>query len=129
MLDSNYGGRWSSTQSFLASKCKNPNNFLKRNLKAFSALSTDCLEYLHTRKVKHTTFDTAENWEIFEENQERSCKIKQLKKSHFFTTLVITEVSETVTKEHREFPKVSGFVAYYSYLKANTYFVTEGTQL
>lgn len=66
---------------------------------------------------------------ILEENQERSFKIKQLKNSHFFTTLVITEVSETVTKEHREFPKVSGFVAYCSYLKVKTHFVTEGRQL
>lgn len=71
-------------------------------------------------------------WNVFEENQERSLRIKQLKNSYFFTTLVITEVSETVTKEHREFPKVSGFVACLcpcSHLKANTHFLTEERQL
>lgn len=65
MSHSNYDSKWSSTQSFLTSKCRTPNNFLKRNLKTFPAFSRDGLQYFNKRKVRQTTLDTAGNWQMF----------------------------------------------------------------
>lgn len=89
MSNNNYDSKWSTTQSFLTSKCRTSNNFLKRNLKAFKYCKLSLLKAGNKRKVKQTTLDTAGNWQMFLRKNKKGHLKKQLKDSHFFTTLVI----------------------------------------